>query len=215
MLDCKVPSCRDQIADAPSVQDHLCGECEDHFFGVQEGLQQLGVQYRLNKFMVRGLDYYCRTTFEFLTGDLGAQAAVAAGGRYDGLVELLGGPKNSPGIGFAMGMERLVLLLQQQQGADTSKGVELFVAGIGETASRVGFGLAHSLRKERVSVAMDHEGRSLKSQMKQAGKAGAHFVLIIGETELEAGRGILRNMETKKEREIALSASAVVAALNI
>lgn len=209
VLDCKVPTCREQIADAPSVQDHLCGECVEHFTGVQDGLQQLGVEYRLNKFMVRGLDYYCRTTFEFLTGDLGAQAAVAAGGRYDGLIELLGGPKNSPGIGFAIGMERLVLLLQQQQGVAGSHSVELFVAGIGESASRVGFGLAHALRKEKVSVAMDHEGRSLKSQMKQAGKSGARFVLIVGDTELETGRGILRNMETREEREIELAGSVI------
>lgn len=209
VLDCKVPSCREQIADAPSVQDHLCGECEIHLGGVQDGLQQLGVEYRLNKFMVRGLDYYCRTTFEFLTGDLGSQAAVAAGGRYDGLVELLGGPKNSPGIGFAMGMERLVLLMQQRQEGRQSRGVELFVAGIGEAASKKGFSLAHSLRQEKVSVAMDHEGRSLKSQMKQADKAAARFVLIIGETELESGKGILRNMETKKEQNVVLSAPAV------
>ncbi|MFW2366470.1 MAG: histidine--tRNA ligase [Desulforhopalus sp.] len=209
VLDCKVPSCREQIADAPSVQDHLCGECEIHLGGVQDGLQQLGVEYRLNKFMVRGLDYYCRTTFEFLTGDLGSQAAVAAGGRYDGLVELLGGPKNSPGIGFAMGMERLVLLMQQHQEDQHSRGVELFVAGIGEAASKKGFSLAHSLRQEKVSVAIDHEGRSLKSQMKQADKAAARFVLIIGETELESGKGILRNMMTKKEQNIVLSPPAI------
>ena len=209
VLDCKVSACREQIVDAPSVQDHLCDECVDHFTGVQDGLQQLGVQYRLNKFMVRGLDYYCRTTFEFLTGDLGAQAAVAAGGRYDGLIELLGGPRNSPGIGFAMGMERLVLLLQQQQGAAKTNGVELFVAGIGEAASRLGFGLAHALRKEHIAVAMDHQGRSLKSQMKQADKAGARFVLIIGDTEMERGTGILRNMVTKKEQEVELSGPVI------
>ena len=114
VLDCKVPSCREQILDAPSILDHLCDQCADHFSQVKAGLAQLGVAYRLNKFMVRGLDYYCRTTFEFITTDLGAQAAVAAGGRYDGLIEQLGGPANSPGIGFAIGMERLVLLLQQQ-----------------------------------------------------------------------------------------------------
>jgi histidyl-tRNA synthetase len=211
VLDCKVPSCREQILDAPSVLDHLCGLCKEHFDKVQSGLQQLGVAYRLNKFMVRGLDYYCRTTFEFITTDLGAQAAVAAGGRYDGLIETLGGPKNSPGIGFAMGMERLVLLLQQQ---DTSAAeedtVDLFIAGIGEQGSLAGFGLAHEIRAAKFSVAMDHEGRSLKSQMKQAHKAGARFVLIIGDAELESGKGILRNMATKEEQQdILLSASAI------
>jgi histidyl-tRNA synthetase len=211
VLDCKVPSCREQIVDAPSLLDHLCGQCRDHFGQVQDGLQQLGVAYRLNKFMVRGLDYYCRTTFEFITSELGAQGAVAAGGRYDGLIESLGGPKNSPGIGFAMGMERLVLLLQQQEKSSVEDDkVDLFVAGIGEQGSRTGFGLAHQLRAKKFSVAMDYEGRSLKSQMKQADKAGAHFVLIIGDAELSSGNGVLRNMMTKEEQQdIPLSASAI------
>lgn len=212
VLDCKVPSCREQILDAPSILDHLCGECEDHFDKVKAGLQQLGVEYRLNKFMVRGLDYYCRTTFEFITTDLGAQAAVAAGGRYDGLIETLGGPANTPGIGFAIGMERLVLLLQQQETSyiETDQ-VDLYIAGIGEQGSQVGFGLAQEMRARKYSVAMDHEGRSLKSQMKQANKAGARFVLIIGDDELESGKGILRNMLSKEDQqEIDLSASAIV-----
>lgn len=215
VLDCKVPSCREQILDAPSLLDHLCGPCNDHFDQVQEGLGQLGVAYRLNKFMVRGLDYYCRTTFEFITSDLGAQAAVAAGGRYDGLIETLGGPKNSPGIGFAMGMERLVLLLQQQEKSSVEEEkVDLFVAGIGAQASRSGFGLVHELRARKFSVAMDYEGRSLKSQMKQANKAGARFVLIIGDDELASGKGILRNMMNKEEQQdIALSASAIAECL--
>ena len=211
VLDCKVPSCREQILDAPSILDHLCGQCEDHFNKVQAGLQQLQVEYRLNKFMVRGLDYYCRTTFEFITTDLGAQAAVAAGGRYDGLIEKLGGPKNGSGIGFAIGMERLVLLLQQQEKSSVEGDqVDLYIAGIGEQGSHVGFGLAHEMRAGKYSVAMDHEGRSLKSQMKQANKAGARFVLIIGDDELESGKGILRNMLSKEEQqEILLSASAI------
>ncbi len=210
VLDCKVPGCREQMAGAPSIQDHLCGECDDHFHKVQAGLSQLGVAYSLNKFMVRGLDYYCRTTFEFITADLGAQAAVGAGGRYDGLIETLGGPKKTPGIGFAMGMERLVLLLQQQEKAE-AKGseVDLFIAGIGEQGVDVGFSLAHEIRTAR-SVAMDHEGRSLKSQMKQANKAGARFVLIIGDDELKSGYGILRNMQTEEQQEVLLSGPAVL-----
>jgi histidyl-tRNA synthetase len=212
VLDCKVPSCREQILDAPSILDHLCGDCEDHFDKVKAGLQQLGVKYRLNKFMVRGLDYYCRTTFEFITTDLGAQAAVAAGGRYDGLIETLGGPANTPGIGFAIGMERLVLLLQQQETSYIEADqVDLYIAGIGEQGSQIGFGLAQEMRARKYSVAMDHEGRSLKSKMKQANKAGARFVLIIGDAELESGKGILRNMQSKEDQqEIDLSASAIV-----
>ena len=165
--------------------------------------------------MVRGLDYYCRTTFEFITADLGSQAAVMAGGRYDGLVELLGGPKDSPGIGFAIGMERLVLLLQQQEqavvAADT---IDLYLAGIGEQGVLTGFTLANAMRARKFSVAMDHEGRSLKSQMKQANKAGARFVFIIGDTELASGRGILRNMlGADEQQEVELSAAALAAAL--
>ena len=215
VLDCKVPSCREQILDAPSLLDHLCGQCKDHFDKVQAGLQQLGIEYRLNKFMVRGLDYYCRTTFEFITTDLGAQAAVAAGGRYDGLIETLGGPKNSPGIGFALGMERLVLLLQQQEkSVIEDHGIDLFIAGIGEQGAEAGFGLAHEMRAKKFSVAMDHEGRSLKSQMKQANKAGARFVLIIGADELLSGKGILRNMLIKEEQQdVLLSASAIAGCL--
>jgi len=115
VLDCKNPGCRHQVLTAPSILDHLCSDCADHFAAVREGMERLQVPYTLNRFMVRGLDYYTRTTFEFITTDLGAQAAVGAGGRYDGLIEQLGGPKDTPGIGFAMGMERLVLLLQQKQ----------------------------------------------------------------------------------------------------
>ncbi|MBU0959913.1 MAG: histidine--tRNA ligase [Proteobacteria bacterium] len=202
VLDCKNPSCRAQVVEAPSIQEHLCQECSDHFAVVQKGLQQLGVSYSLNKFMVRGLDYYTRTTFEFITGDLGAQAAVGAGGRYDGLIEQLGGPK-VPGIGFALGMERLVLLLQQKKGAETVQGeMDLFVAGLGETASHFVFPLVHALRRKGLQVAMDHEGRSLKSQMKQANKAGAHYVLIVGEAELEQGQAVLRNMDDQKQTDI-------------
>ena len=215
VLDCKVPSCREQILDAPSILEHLCGDCKDHFDKVQAGLNQLGVDYRLNKFMVRGLDYYCRTTFEFITTDLGSQAAVAAGGRYDGLTELLGGPKNSPGIGFAMGMERLVLLLQQQEESVVATDeVDLYIAGIGEQGSLKGFEFAHAMRARKLSVAMDHEGRSLKSQMKQANKVGARFVLIIGDNELLSGKGILRNMQGNQEQqEVLLSVAALADAI--
>jgi histidyl-tRNA synthetase len=212
VLDCKVPTCRDQMQDAPSLLDHLCPACEAHFDKVQSGLRQLGVTFRLNKFMVRGLDYYCRTTFEFITADLGSQAAVGAGGRYDGLIESLGGPKNSPGIGFAMGMERLVLLLQQKEiGISTTAEVDLFIAGIGENGSHAGFALAHQLRAGKLKVAMDHEGRSLKGQMKQANKAGARFVLILGDAETASGKGVLRNMATEEQQEVLLTAADIAA----
>ena len=214
VLDCKVPSCREQIIDAPSVQEHLCAECDQHFQGVQEGLAMLGVDYSLNKFMVRGLDYYCKTTFEFITSDLGAQAAVAAGGRYDGLIENLGGPKNMPGIGFAMGMERLILLLQQKENRSVEpESVDLFIAAMGIQAEGAGFQLAHALRSDKCKVALDYEGRSLKSQMKQANKAGAKFALVLGDAEIESGRAILKEMSGDRELEVDLEAGAIRKAL--
>lgn len=205
-LDCKNPSCREQVASAPSILENLCPDCGEHFQVVRDSLDKLQVDYSLNKFMVRGLDYYCRTTFEFITGDLGAQSAVGGGGRYDGLVEQLGGPKNMPGIGFAMGLERLVLLLQQQEQEKEKRLEELdiFLAGLGTAASEVCFDLAHDLRQQGLRVGMDHDGKSLKSQMKQADKAGAGYVLIIGDDELAAGEGVLRNMATQEQRATAL-----------
>ncbi len=203
VLDCKNPKCREQVEEAPSIQEHLCDDCSEHFKAVKQGLQQLGVEYRLNKFMVRGLDYYTRTTFEFITKDLGAQAAVGAGGRYDGLVEKLGGPK-VPGIGFAIGIERLILLLQQKEEQSQGSSIDIFVAGLGEKASEFAFPLVHSLRKNGLHTAMDHEGRSLKSQMKQANKVSARFVLIVGDNELEQNIAVLRNMETQEQEEIAI-----------
>ncbi|RPH43090.1 MAG: histidine--tRNA ligase [Desulfobulbaceae bacterium] len=211
VLDCKNPGCRAQVSNAPSILEHLCPECDRHFAEVQAGLGQLGVKYSLNKFMVRGLDYYTRTTFEFITTDLGAQAAVGAGGRYDGLIEQLGGPKGAPGIGFALGMERLVLLLQQNAGGESlgSRYPDLFIAALGPSASEFCFGLAHELRSLDLRVALDLEGRSLKSQMKQADKARASRVLIVGEDELKAGRGVLRDMKTKDEQQAELRADVL------
>jgi histidyl-tRNA synthetase len=196
------------VEDAPSIQEHLCEDCDTHFAAVQHNLQQLNVPYSLNKFMVRGLDYYCRTTFEFITKDLGSQAAVCAGGRYDGLIEQLGGPKKVPGIGFAMGIERLVLLLQQQDQQEVpEKGVDIFVIGLGEKAAEFAFPLVHTLRQKKIIAVMDHEGRSLKSQMRQANKAGAGWALIIGENELEQGQATLRNMKTQEQEDIDISSN--------
>ncbi len=213
VLDCKVPGCRERIVDAPAMAMHLCGDCADHFSGVQQALDLLGITYRLNKFMVRGLDYYCRTTFEFITTDLGAQAAVAAGGRYDGLVGLLGGPEQCPGIGFAMGMERLVLLLQQQPAPALPAAADLAIAAVGEEAVLLAFPLAQELRAAGFRVAMDHEGRSLKAQMKQADKSGAARALIIGATEVAAGYGLLRDLRGEGQQEVALNSAALADAL--
>lgn len=210
VLDCKSSHCREQVLEAPSLIEYLCGECAEHFQAVQAGLDRLGVAYRLNRFMVRGLDYYTRTTFEFITSDLGAQAAVGAGGRYDGLIEQLGGPK-VPGIGFALGMERLVLLMQRQDASPQGAGPELFVAGVGDRAVTYAFALTHALRGAGMRVAMDLEGRSLKAQMKLAGRLGAPHVLIIGDNELAVGLAVLRDMATQEQREVDLGDPAATA----
>ncbi|WP_136795435.1 histidine--tRNA ligase [Desulfosediminicola ganghwensis] len=210
VLDCKKPGCREQVADAPSIVENLCAGCDEHFGAVRSSLEQLGVDYQVNKFMVRGLDYYCRTTFEFITGDLGAQSAVCAGGRYDGLVEQLGGPKKIGGIGFGLGLERLVLLLQQkEQDQGRPNELDLFIAGLGEEAVRLCYGLVNELRVTGLRVGLDHEGRSLKSQMKQADKAGSNYVLIVGDDELAKGTGVLRNMGNQEQINIALDAAAI------
>ena len=197
VLDCKKKSCRALVHEAPSILDSLCPDCATHFSAVRKQLDALGVTYKLNRFMVRGLDYYTRTTFEFLTTDLGAQAAVAAGGRYDDLIEQLGGPKNMPGIGFAMGMERLALLMQQKKDISAAGQADIFVAALGEAAIAYSGPLVHQLRKLGLQAAMDYSNRSLKAQMKQAGRTGARFTLIIGDQELEQHEGILRNMQNR------------------
>lgn len=210
VLDCKNPSCRAQVIEAPSILDSLCPACADHFAKVEDGLHQLGIAYSRNRFMVRGLDYYCRTTFEFITTNLGAQAAVGAGGRYDGLVEQLGGPKKVPGIGFAMGIERLVLLLQQQENISSGEELDLFIAGLGQQANSACFALLHQLRLKGLRAAMDYEARSLKSQMKQADKSGAAFVLIVGENELQTNTAILRNMKSQEQITVTFAADQIM-----
>lgn len=206
VLDCKNPNCKELVHNAPSILDSLCEDCNDHFTRVNHCLDQLDVKYTTNPLMVRGLDYYTRTTFEFITHNLGAQSAVGAGGRYDGLIEELGGPKLS-GIGFALGIERLVLLLQQQEEDSLStmqNPIDIFIAALGDKAAEHCFQLVHLLRKNGVKAAMDHSGRSLKAQMKQAGRAGARFTLIVGDNELEQRTAVLRNMGNKSQEDFSL-----------
>jgi histidyl-tRNA synthetase len=202
VLDCKEPSCIEATKDAPSILDSLCPPCREHFETVQRLLQETGVRFTLNPRMVRGLDYYCRTTFEWTTARLGAQSAIAAGGRYDGLVQELGGPA-IPGVGFAMGVERLTMLLRLQEGA-TARGPDLFVVWVGESARDWVFPVVHRLRQKGIAVEMEGEARSLKSQMRRADKFKAVSVLIVGDDELAKGKAVLRDMATKQQQEIGL-----------
>lgn len=206
-LDCKNRGCRELVQEAPSILDTICNDCNQHLAGVEDTLQALNVPYTKNRFMVRGLDYYTRTTFEFITRDLGAQAAVGAGGRYDNLIEQLGGPA-LPGIGFALGMERLAMLMEQQKNKpQLVESMDIFIAALGSNAIQYGCLIIQSLRFRGIKVAMDYSDRSLKARMKQAGRTNSRFVLIVGEDELSRKQALLRNMENREQVNFPLNIS--------
>jgi len=202
VLDCKVPACREAMTKAPSILDCLCNICDSEFQLLQSALDSLKVPYVLDKQLVRGLDYYSRATFEIQTRSLGAQSAVAGGGRYDGLVQLLGGP-DTPATGFAIGFDRLAEIVQRK-GADLQRKPDLFIAAMGEKSQTLAFGWVCELGAAGLYAEMDFQDRSLKSQMKRANRLDTPFVLIVGENELEKGFAILRDMSTKEQEDIPL-----------
>ncbi|GAB6908702.1 histidine--tRNA ligase [Desulfosarcina cetonica] len=204
VLDCKVPGCRKAMAGAPSILDYLCDDCRTHFSTVTDTLAKLGVPFEIDKQLVRGLDYYTRTAFEIQTGALGAQSAVAGGGRYDGLIESLGGPA-MPAIGFAVGFDRLAEIVAATAPLAT-RPPALFIAALGDTARRQAFEWSTALGVAGIGVSMLYEDRSLKAQMKQANRLNAGQVLIVGESELAAGQVVLRDMASKTQREIPVTA---------
>ncbi len=204
-LDCKVPGCIEATAGAPSVLEHLCSDCDDHFSSVRRYLDLSATPYSINSRMVRGLDYYTRTTFEMVTGLLGSQSAVAAGGRYDGLISQLGGPA-IPGIGFAMGLERVALLLGSQEFVTLP---DLFIATMGGGERDVAFRLMDGLLKSGVRVEMDYEGKSLKSQMRRADKLKARYSVVIGENEVTTGRATFKRMADGQQADAALTVTAI------
>ncbi len=199
IFDCKVESCKEAIADAPKVTDFICEECQKHFDQVKSYLSMAGLTYILNPRMVRGLDYYTRTAFEVVSYGLGAQNAVTGGGRYDNLFQEIGG-LDIPGIGFAIGVERLISLLPKERGF--IRYPHLFVAAIGEESYKKAYQLINQLHLEGLWAELDYEGKSLKSQMRRADKLKARYALILGEEELKKGRAILRNMMDKSQEEI-------------
>lgn len=192
VLDCKNPACIAAVQNAPAMREHLCKACAAHYTDVLEGLTQQGVPFEQDDRLVRGLDYYSKTTFEFQTKMLGAQNAVAGGGRYDGLVAALGGPA-TPAVGFAIGQDRLVELLSAA-GNQPPKGPDIFLACLGEKAASIGFSWMSSLCSLGFWAEMDYSRKSLKSQMKRADKLNARFVLLVGEYELQKGKALLRDM---------------------
>ena len=203
VFDCKVEGCAAVISEAPKLPDFLCADCRIHFETVQESLRFFDLAFKLNPKMVRGLDYYTRTTFEITAEHLGAQNAVVGGGRYDHLIRDLGGP-DIPGIGFAIGFERLVTLVPDQ---DDREGPFLFVAALGQEALKRAFLLCNAVRMKGRHVEMDYTGRSLKSQMKRADKLKSRYALILGDNELRENRALLRDMRTSVQKEINLESS--------
>ncbi len=201
-LDCKVPSCREAVAEAPSIIDSLCSECSGHFETVRSMLEKQGILFEVDKRLVRGLDYYTRTAFEIQTGELGAQSAVAGGGRYDGLVKALGGP-SQPAIGFAIGFDRLLEILPAKEESHGLK-PEIFVAALGSDCINKAYLWATDLSMAGIPSEIDLSGRSLKSLMKRANRLNAAHVLIVGEDELKKGKVILRNMETKEQHSVSI-----------
>ncbi|WDP90688.1 MAG: histidine--tRNA ligase [Desulfobacter sp.] len=203
ILDCKSETCREALEGAPATVDHLCPDCDDHFAKVKASLEKQGVDFKVDKTLVRGLDYYTRTAWEIQTTALGAQSAVAGGGRYDRLVEELGGPA-TPAIGFAIGFDRLVEVMEQLGQGIENKGPDLFIVPLGEAALEKSFHWSCELNKSGLRTDTDFRGKSMKALMKRANKAGASHVLIAGDNELEENKAILRNMETKEQTDILL-----------
>jgi histidyl-tRNA synthetase len=202
VFDCKVEGCRTAVSAAPFLIDHICAGCAEHFREVQEGLKVLKTDFTVNPRMVRGLDYYTKTTFEVTTKALGAQNAVAGGGRYDRLVKDLGGPE-IPGIGFAAGVERLISLLPEvMEGVFRSP--DLYIAALGPEARKIAFKLCNGIRRQGFLAETDYSDRSLKSQMKRSDRLGARYTLLIGENEIREGKALLRNMKDGSQGSIGL-----------
>jgi histidyl-tRNA synthetase len=202
VFDCKVPSCQPVIAELPAITERLCAGCRTHFEKFKSYLESRGIGFQVNSRLVRGLDYYRRTTFEITSGRLGAQNTVAGGGRYDGLSEDLDGPP-AKGFGFGMGLERLILSIPDTAALVPDYRPEYFIAPIGDAAFEHATLLAQKLRTAGKHVYLDFDGRSLKSQMRLADKLAAKSVVIIGEEELKSGTVVVRNMSTKEQRSIA------------
>ncbi len=213
ILDCKNPDCQAIARQAPHSVDHLCGDCADHFAALQRHLTAMGIGYKLNPLLVRGLDYYTRTVFEFKAPGLGAQDTVCGGGRYDGLIETLGGPA-TPALGFGSGLERLLMTAEAQGirlGGSAASDLYLCNAQVDGTAC---LQLTHALRQLGVKAERDTMGRSLKAQMKQADKSGCRYVVVIGDDEVAGGTVAVKHMKTGEQQPCALDAQAIAAMIH-
>lgn len=207
ILDCKSPICQGIAKDAPVILDYLCDDCKSHFEKLQKNLTAMNIEFTVNPKIVRGLDYYTKTVFEFVTTSIGAQGTVCGGGRYDGLIEQLGGAP-TPALGFAMGIERLIMTMESQ-GCDfiEPKKCALYIAAMDDTAMEKAIVLTKMLRDDGIWAEYDLAGRGLKAQMKYANKLGADFLMVLGSNEIESGKANLKNMETGEQTEISLGDS--------
>ncbi|MBO5852476.1 MAG: histidine--tRNA ligase [Clostridia bacterium] len=206
ILDCKSPVCAEIAKDAPVVIDFLCDECKAHFEAVKGYLDAMEISYKVNPRIVRGLDYYTRTVFEFVSGDIGAQSTVCGGGRYDGLLENMGG-QAQPGLGFAMGVERLLMVLESQKAElPEPRLCDIYIAPMGEAAALKAAVLCKQLRDEGFEAGTDIVGRGLKAQMRFANKLGAKYTLVLGDSEIESGKARLKCMANGEETEVDINA---------
>ena len=207
LIDCKVPSCAEIAKGAPSILDYLCEECECHFEQVKKYLETAKIEYRVNPKIVRGLDYYTKTVFEFVSDAIGSQGTVCGGGRYDGLIEELGG-QHLPSLGYAMGLERLLMVMENQGiSIPEPEPCALYIAGLGDNAQVKAFELINSVRLAGLSAETDVVGRGLRAQMKYADKIGARFSMVIGDNELEENKAEVKNMTTGEKTALALDDS--------
>ena len=206
VIDCKNPHCKENLQDIPFMIDHLCDDCKDHFEKLQTYLKEMDINYVVDKTIVRGLDYYKKTAFEIISNDIGSQSTVCGGGRYDGLVEMLGGPKGISGIGFALGAERLLLTLENNNiEIENPKSTDIYIATIGDAAKTKSFKLIKDLRTNHISADNDHLDKSLKAQFKYSDKLNAKYTVVIGDDELANDTATLKNMKTSEQTTIKLS----------
>ena len=205
VIDCKNPTCKENLNDIPFMVDHICDDCKDHFEKLQTYLKEMDINFVVDKTIVRGLDYYKKTAFEIISNDIGSQSTVCGGGRYDGLVEQLGGPKGVSGIGFALGAERLLLTMENNNiEIENPYATDIFIVTIGDEAKTKSFKLLKDLRTNHISAENDHLDRSVKAQFKYSDKINAKFTIVIGDDELANDTATLKNMSTSEQTTIKL-----------
>ncbi len=205
IIDCKSEDCQDKIKDVPLIIDYICDSCKDHFEGVKSYLDIMDIKYEIDPTIVRGLDYYNRTAFEIISNEIGSQGTVCGGGRYDGLIEEVGGP-STPGVGFGLGIERLLLTLENNNiEIPVPREIDIFIVTIGDKPYKKAVDLCYRLRKKSISTDIDHLNRSIKAQFKYSDKINALYTIVIGEDELERNSVSLKNMKTGEQVEISLS----------